>query len=762
MNARAQGNINMDGMPYVPAVMDLDIQPIYVLNRSDQPLLEASCANHMLNKVANSIQEGDAEVPADVESRFQPSSSTLNGGLPVEDIPSTFIPCDCTKCSSCHELEIVAKTMAEEWRAWGGVAVAIAAIRCGTLGDALHAAKALGALVQEDHFEAELLADCAMQALLQLLRTGMGISSGDMVSLQFSLRSVILACPRAAVSFVAVFADHDPLAAFFAVLSTMPLFECSSVTTHMLEAKAAPALVATLSHASPYVRSAGALAVMIDNPLLHSALLAADLGPALLRAARDTQLCSELCTPFVKLTHQINPVFHSAGFQESGSAWVASLSLLHIVKAQPSVSVQITMEGGANGLVSGLMLGGARIAGVFAEILSAVLVELKAGPHFEEFCAFCEALVAEGLPNLVPSLIKPEHPDLALNIIHIVGDVLDGLEDGFPPGCADDIVSALEIYIESDADFGAARMTKSVVCLWKLFCLHSYSRPLSTELIKKLTETLVTGNWEAYCALEIVLGVIWGDMGKASFRALDAAMSGSLVPGVMLMLKGIRESTFPLGEPPSYICNGRNQRKRGRNIASLFSVSFLQKQGRTRASSSSSSEDVITRFEKALLTRVCDSVTTEKYAICVINSGLFMEMRSWAHSSTKHSYDAIHIVCKCLLSFPRAVKMMRDEGFMTALLVELMDSPCPEGPRLFPHLLGELLDMPGSMDDLSYFWRVIKDLNVVAGDRKGLQQMILRVLLWRLIKDSPKVLLRLAGPSGMFLVIVLAMIAGHN
>lgn len=132
-----------------------------------------------------------------------------------------------------------------------------------------------------------------------------------------------------------------------------------------------------------------------------------------------------------------------------------------------------------------------------------------------------------------------------------------------------------------------------------------------------------------------------------------------------------------------------------------------------------------------------------------INGGLFTEMRSWTRSGAKHSYGTIKEVCQRLLSFPRAVERMRDEGFMTALLLELLDSPCPEGPRLATELMVALSNAQGSKDASSYYEQVIKDLEEAGADKR-IHMIALRAKFWATLKYVIK---------GLFLFIVVAVIA---
>lgn len=103
-------------------------------------------------------------------------------------------------------------------------------------------------------------------------------------------------------------------------------------------------------------------------------------------------------------------------------------------------------------------------------------------------------------------------------------------------------------------------------------------------------------------------------------------------------------------------------------------------------------------------------VSMEEYAMHAIDCGLFADVRSWARSSSKQWYVAIQQVCVHLLRFPRAVEKMQAEGLMTALVLELMESPCPEGPKLVAELMVDVGMAPGSSDASGYFELVVRKI----------------------------------------------------
>lgn len=281
-------------------------------------------------------------------------------------------------------------------------------------------------------------------------------------------------------------------------------------------------------------------------------------------------------------------------------------------------------------------------------------------------------------------------------------------------------MSALEPLLEpatSDAPADVICSESVVVCLWNLYNSESYSGPLSDKLIVKLVQMLVTGSWETRFVLDMIFDEILKD---GSGCVLDAAVAAGFVPGVMRMLKAIRESAFPVGDPPRYVCS---------------SVSQLAPEEHERAKGRWMSE-----CEDVLLLCAVQIVSKEAYAMQAINCGLFAEMRSWSRSSAERSCEAIARVSLALFRFPQAVRRMQDEGLMPALLLELLESAHPDAGEAVTDLVGCLVEWPGSRYHdgcaSSYYQRVIEEMKARRGGEKLAQFLTECLEQWKRMDGS--------------------------
>jgi HEAT repeat protein len=103
----------------------------------------------------------------------------------------------------------------------------------------------------------------------------------------FSLQALVEASPDAAAQLVAAYADPDPWIAFAAIQFPATSLEPITARAHLLQAGAARALVAALSHDSPDCRGAAAYATLTASDLeVLSALRAAGLVPAMMELIR--------------------------------------------------------------------------------------------------------------------------------------------------------------------------------------------------------------------------------------------------------------------------------------------------------------------------------------------------------------------------------------------------------------------------------------------------------------------------------------------
>lgn len=147
----------------------------------------------------------------------------------------------------------------------------------------MSAAKALVFLVEDSGAAKALTEGGAVRALLQMFDFKM-LQGADLWMLYFSLEAIMAASPDAAAQLVAAYADPDPWIAFAAIQSsTSLLLGTTDARAHLLQAGAASAHVAALSHDSPDCRGAAAhVALMASDGELQTALRAAGMVPAMI------------------------------------------------------------------------------------------------------------------------------------------------------------------------------------------------------------------------------------------------------------------------------------------------------------------------------------------------------------------------------------------------------------------------------------------------------------------------------------------------
>eukprot|EP00884_Botryococcus_braunii_P004393 jgi/Botrbrau1/13955/Bobra.250_1s0009.1 len=187
---------------------------------------------------------------------------------------------------------------ADTWRARGGVAAAMRTIRSGSHAKALEAALVLEHLAGDDDAPRELARKGTLRALL-LVFTHSSLESCEFAALQCTLDRVMRESPAAPAQLVAAFADSDAQVAFAAAAFSKTFLADRTLGPSLLAAGATRAVVAMLSHSSPYCRSAAALAASDpgDSPELLEALREAGLVPAMMEVLHKTRSRRQVAPP---------------------------------------------------------------------------------------------------------------------------------------------------------------------------------------------------------------------------------------------------------------------------------------------------------------------------------------------------------------------------------------------------------------------------------------------------------------------------------
>lgn len=341
--------------------------------------------------------------------------------------------------SSSHASALDCQTCAEEWRAQGGVAAAVQSIQSRDPEKALHATKAVAELVQAGDADAFLAEDGAVRALLhEIAQARIEMTKIKLAALRDVAESVSAwASKHAPTKVVDAFTDSDPGVAAVALHSCSNLFEEDNLAESMVEAGAADALVAGLSHQSPYVRSAAAICATraARNPTMCSALLAAGLVSTLLSALRTADDSSDICPPC--LWAWVNTACISE-IKPSDADYFAYVALLCIIVGRPSTAVHVFEDPGRVKLVHGLREDNVQKQYASARVLKALFDQgatlKESTPELaRDLCEFCNEFVAEGVPARIPRLIRPAEPMLAILLLDVIIYVIDGLDDGAFP-----------------------------------------------------------------------------------------------------------------------------------------------------------------------------------------------------------------------------------------------------------------------------------------------------------------------------------------
>lgn len=472
-------------------------------------------------------------------------------------------------------------------QAQGGVVLAVASIPSGAQDDALHSAKALGDLVHDSDAVPALADEGTVRALLQVL--GFNVSKlEDKRSLQCSQLAIVKACPAVAAQIVAAYNNPDLEIAFAAIRSTGILLEQGIARAHLFQAGAARALVDALSHDCPECRGAAAAAVAAGATDLEmlSALRDAGLVPAMMELIRRGPASSpSQSRPGLALLGDTTAVIWGLAGGELHVPWadagpIACRSLAALCDAHPDVALEIVKAARpASAILSCLRQSGGHVAAPSVGLLFRVVGGLD-GPLE---LAFGQELVAEGFPDLFPSLIRPASPELAGQAICTLCFIFNTAGfDCIGHASTETIMTALEQFLGSDSAGDGEAAQAAVYALYKMSSecwppnLDLARRHLPDNAINKASRLLVTCTDRRAVAL-CVLCVVMAQLKQGSYQAeanrligkpfeagrtnaLAVAVSGGFIPGVVNMVRWVGKSylteTPEGGGAPSSLASG--------------------------------------------------------------------------------------------------------------------------------------------------------------------------------------------------------------
>lgn len=323
------------------------------------------------------------------------------------------------------------------WRRRGGVASAVAAIRAGTPAEALHAAKALGALAHDSGAEGALAEEGVVRAVLQLFNFKVP-NINTQFALQTSLRDVVEVSPEAATQVLAAFADPDPWIAYAALYVFGICLDADTSRALVLRAGAARALVGALSHHCPDCRGMAAhciFSISQADVAVLSALQAAGAVPALMKLVHyDTGSShpspnsgSFACLGLrnVMRTSYRGPRGGEVHVSFEDTGFIACFAVAALCDAYPGFVLEVVkVPRLPSAILSCLRRHDEEMALAPMSLLSFVLQKMENGPCMH---ATCQELVTEGFPALVPRLISLELPGLTTVAFYALSHVFETL-----------------------------------------------------------------------------------------------------------------------------------------------------------------------------------------------------------------------------------------------------------------------------------------------------------------------------------------------
>lgn len=582
----------------------------------------------------------------------------------------------------------------EDLRARGDVAASMAAVQCETRGDAMSAIKAPEELARAGISEAKR---AAVRAMLQAL----GVKKWTDVKLKahrLELRELVRGRACAARELLDAYASPDHEIASLAVYSSKTIFNCSSTTSRLMEAGLADALVGALSHSSPYPRSLATAAITGSSSLpayvgvLQYAGLVNALTACVLHAPpRSLPAPCFLCGGTVPLAVLYGSVEYDQLDRDqvqreqvplADAALVACLALDSLAKSHPSIATELAEGNSPEVLMHALRQPGMQMAKAAASLLCTVQSVMLTSR-----AAFSTTLAKAGFFALVPSLIRPADPELAMHVFIAMTNLLWELQQLDTPTCelllpcdVEAITLALVDFIEAEATniWYAGRACVLMVMLSDTAggygtCIDCQR---SAQLITKVSWAVPRADWAAWYVLLFVLDQITRDTSESG-QALAAAARGGFVYGVMNMLHkcrismGNRRSTFPTG-----------------SLRSLYDIEYalgnspvdaLEKREDASKGTLSPYQRVLWVTTLRILEEGVETLTNRAIrAQDRLRMFLLEELRECCYSDrTLRSHTFVLDVCGHLLRFEPPEKVMRKEG-LPSILIHLAHSPHPQ------------------------------------------------------------------------------------
>lgn len=339
-------------------------------------------------------------------------------------------------------------------------------------------------------------------------------------------------------------------------------------------------------------------------------------------------------------------------------ALYACHALVILMDTEPTVAHEVvaTFKSGA-ALANCLRLYTGEMREVVAQTLARTFANLNYEPgsgNERHQQAFCKALIAEGLPSLLPSLVRPELPALSDEMLTSLNEILEVLGyDCLPRASAGAVATAVMRYIE-DGTLETAR-GKATAAFGRLMEGGSVSAILEErlpgKLIQNVARVMVTGtSTEARMGLMIVMHQqAWH---HASGAVLGPAVAGGFVPGCFRV---VRESPQPFFS----------------RTTPMPRVEFLVRE---------------------FLQHIAMS-GEERAVVQSINLGALPLLRALFEMPEEREV-ALNICCG-FLRFPTATAKMREDGIIPGLLLEVAHEGDPDFLRAFGGFLIKTADTLG-------------------------------------------------------------------
>eukprot|EP00884_Botryococcus_braunii_P001215 jgi/Botrbrau1/11094/Bobra.0219s0004.1 len=546
--------------------------------------------------------------------------------------------------------------IARAWRARGGVSAAMTAIRTGSPKEALEAAVSLYPLASDPAAPKELARKGSMRAIL-LVFDSAKLESDELDALFLSVLQIVVLCRGVAAQLVAALTDPDERVAFAAAVVVVPMLPEPFAGPLLKTAGVSCALVGLLSHASPYCRSAAALAanVAVAHTQVWAALEGAGVGPALIRILQEVppQEPPQGPTPLVFAQWELsapNPVKDElvpAPLQDP--RLVACMALGAIAKSAPTVLLALSRAAPDSGRALLQLLEDYPEDPDAPVLLLTVLIHaLEGDPGLR---AFAQALDAAGFLGHFTRLLSADNNLLAVLILESLYFWINALGKGGPEKRDVSYFARLERYITTGGtQIGRAAsvlVRLQVPCepLWKAH-IEGADPADTKKLVKALSRSMIQADGlGAVCSHLIIAGYM--RMGNMQ-TVLVAAMAAGFVPGVFRLLKGVESNAKEWGPV-------------------------------------SNSDELLWQQ----LSIVVESGSAQ-YAMQALRCGLLAEMKSAVRRGTGKLLTVILQILIGLLRYPEAFPRMQEADVWPSLLLELAENRSLAVLRRFHVLLDTL------------------------------------------------------------------------